>query len=140
MKSWFTRHVAPSKDLRIGPLEWRILELLWRRTEHASVRDLLPEFSDIAYTTIMTTLDRLYRKGVLARVKHGKAFYYTPQLTKPEFDSARAADALKVALAGDSASLTPLLSFFVDAVSERDDALLDELEALVKARRAGLED
>ena len=59
---------------RLGPLEWRVLEALWARTTIASVRDLQPEFPDIAYTTLMTTLDRLHRKGVLLREKNGRAF------------------------------------------------------------------
>ncbi len=121
---------------RLGPLERRVLEALWARTGPASVRDLQPEFCEIAYTTLMTTLDRLHRKGVLARTKTGRAFFYTPRLTRPEYNSVRAADAFKVALEGGGAALTPLLSFFVEAVGERDEELLDELAALVRARRA----
>jgi predicted transcriptional regulator len=124
---------------RLGPLERRVLDALWARTDPASVRDLQPEFREIAYTTLMTTLDRLHRKGMLGRTKQGRAFFYQPRLTRPEYDSVRAADALKVALEGDGASLVPLLSFFVDAVGDRDQELLDELEALVRARRAALE-
>ena len=139
MTSWLRSNPAPL-HARLGPLEWRVLEALWTRADAASVRDLQPDFSEIAYTTLMTTLDRLFRKRVLSRVKQGRAFLYRPLLTRPEFDSARAADALKVALAGDSRALTPLLSFFVDAVGDRNDALLDELEALVRARRAAIED
>ena len=139
MTSWLRSNSAPL-HARLGPLEWRVLEALWARADDASVRDLQPDFSEIAYTTLMTTLDRLYRKKVLSRIKQGRAFLYRPLLTRPEFDSARAADALKVALAGDSHALTPLLSFFVDAVGDRNDALLDELEALVRARRAAVED
>jgi predicted transcriptional regulator len=122
-----------------GPLEWRVLEALWARDKAASVRDLQPEFTDIAYTTLMTTLDRLHRKGVLDRSKRGRAFFYIPQLTRPEFESARAATALRLALAQDETALRPLLSFFVDAVGDRDRELLDELEALVRARRAEFE-
>lgn len=87
----------------------------------------------------MTTMDRLFRKGVLDRTKQGRAFIYAPRLTRPEFESARATDALRVALDGNSADLSPLLSFFVQAVGDRDRELLDELEALVKARRAEIE-
>ena len=87
----------------------------------------------------MTTLDRLHRKGVLGRRKRGRAFYYEPRLSRPEFESARALDALKVALEGDDAAVGPLMSFFVDAVSDRDRELLDELEALVRARRAQMQ-
>ena len=140
MTPWLARlrSSAVTAD-RLGPLEWRVLEALWTRAVSASVRDLQPDFSEIAYTTLMTTLDRLYRKGVLERTKQGRAFFYVPRLTRQEFESARAADALKAALAGDSAELGPLLSFFVQAVSDRDHELLDELATLVRARRAALD-
>src|SRR5215831_9394676 len=92
---------------RLGPLERRVLEALWSRSDPASVRDLQPEFREIAYTTLMTTLDRLHRKGILDRTKQGRAFFYQPRLTRPQFDSVRAVDALKVALEGDGAALGP---------------------------------
>ncbi|HEX7778752.1 MAG TPA: BlaI/MecI/CopY family transcriptional regulator, partial [Vicinamibacterales bacterium] len=65
MASWFARSIDSSDETgRLGPLEWRVLEALWSRTTLASVRDLQPDFPEIAYTTLMTTLDRLYRKSV----------------------------------------------------------------------------
>lgn len=140
MTNWFTRfNDSPQAADRFGPLEWKVLETLWQATSEASVRDLQPQFPDIAYTTLMTTLDRLYRKGVLSRTKQGRAFFYSPRLSKPEFESARVASALRVALKGDDAALGPLMSYFVEAVSNRDHDLLDELEALVHARRAEIE-
>ena len=65
-----------------GALELRVLEALWRRGADASVRDLMPEFPQAAYTTLMTTLDRLHRKGVLERRKDGRAFHYRPLSTR----------------------------------------------------------
>jgi predicted transcriptional regulator len=105
----------------------------------ASVRDLQPVFMEIAYTTLMTTLDRLHRKGALDRIKRGRAFYYGTRFTRQELESARAASALRVALEGEGRAIVPLLSFFVDAVTDRDHELLDELESLVRARRAELD-
>jgi predicted transcriptional regulator len=137
MASWFSRLTAHGQAL--GPLEWRVLESLWHRDELRSVRDLQPDFPGVAYTTLLTTLDRLHRKGVLARVKQGRAFYYQPALTRAEFESARVADVLRVALEGDGAALGPLLSCLVRTVGERDEALLDELESLARARRTELE-
>jgi predicted transcriptional regulator len=140
MTSWFARIADSQSDpKRFGPLEWRVLEALWRRTDAASVRDLQPGFPDIAYTTLMTTLDRLFRKGALARIKQGRAFFYQTKFTRPELESARAASALRVAIEGKDAAITPLMSFFVTAVGDRDHELLDELEAMVRARRAELE-
>jgi predicted transcriptional regulator len=123
----------------LGPLEWRVLEALWAREGVLSVRDLQPEFPDIAYTTLMTTLDRLHRKRLLERVKQGRAFFYSPRFSRAQYDSARAAAALRTALSADETSLTPLLSFFVEAVSERNDGLLDTLDSLVRARRDELD-
>lgn len=140
MHSWFSRlNASTSAAARFGPLEWKVLEAMWQTPGEASVRDLQPHFPDIAYTTLMTTLDRLYRKGVLARTKQGRAFFYSQRLTRSEFESARVASALRVALKRDDAALGPLMSYFVEAVSDRDHDLLDELEALVRARRAEIE-
>jgi predicted transcriptional regulator len=133
------RDASPSNGL-LGPLEWRVLESLWSRESAVSVRELTPTFPEIAYTTLMTTLDRLHRKGVLTRTKQGRAFFYQPALTRPAFESARAATALRAALEGGGATLAPLLSCFVDAVGDRDRAMLDELAVLVKARLAELKD
>jgi predicted transcriptional regulator len=94
---------------RLGPLERKVLEALWSRGTEASVRDLQPDFPDTAYTTLMTTLDRLHRQGPLVRLKRGRAFYYRPRLNRLEFDSARAADALCGALETKGASLAAAL-------------------------------
>jgi predicted transcriptional regulator len=140
MTAWLNRFKEPAAiAARLGPLEWRVLEALWARPNTACVRDLQPTFPDTAYTTLMTTLDRLHRKGVLGRTKQGRAFFYEPHLTRPEFESARAAAALQVAFESDASALSPLLSYFVRAVSDRDLELLDELEALVRARREEIE-
>lgn len=117
----------PSSPLEtaFGPLENRVLEALWARDTAACVRDLQPQFPQVAYTTLMTTLDRLYRKGALTRHKDGRAFYYRPTATRPELVSQIA---------------RPIISMFVENIGQRDRALLDELEALVRERRAKLEE
>lgn len=112
-----------------------MLDALWARTSPACVRDLQPAFPQVAYTTLMTTLDRLFRKGVLARHKRGRAFHYHPLFTQAELQSRLAGSAFASLLPGESSDVRPILSMFVDAVGERDRALLDELESLVRARR-----
>ena len=119
----------------LGPLEKRVLEALWTQRQAACVRDLHPVFPAIAYTTLMTTLDRLFRKGLLERVKRGRAFYYNPRLNAAELEAALAADALRQALARDVSALGPFLSVLVNVIGDRDKRLLDELESLVRARR-----
>ena len=86
----------------------------------------------------MTTLDRLFRKGTLSREKNGRAFYYRPKASQQELISELAGSTFATLLPGDIASVRPILSMFVDSVSDRDHALLDELEKLVRARREEL--
>lgn len=121
-----------------GPLEIRVLEALWARGTAAAVRDLQPQFPGVAYTTLMTTLDRLFRKGTLSRFKDGRAFFYQPRVTADELMSELAGSALSTLLPGNTAAMRPILSMFVDTVEQHDRALLDELEALVRARQEAL--
>ncbi len=121
-----------------GALELRVLDALWRRGGEVAVRDLQPEFPRAAYTTLMTTMDRLHRKGVLERRKIGRAFVYRPISCRQALESALVARALQPLLQGVSAH--PILSFFVEEVSRRDHRLLDELERLVREKRRKQED
>jgi predicted transcriptional regulator len=117
-----------------GPLEVRVLEALWRRRS-SSVRDLQADFPDTAYTTLMTTLDRLHRKGVLDRVKEGRAFVYEPRFTPDELQSGLVEQVLDLLVGRDRRSMQPVLSCFVETVGARAAALLDELERLVREKR-----
>lgn len=127
-------------ETAFGPLEIRVLDTLWQLKAPSCVRDMQPQFPGVAYTTLMTTLDRLYRKGTLSRQKSGRAFYYQPKLSQPQLLSQLAGSTLATLLPGDAASMRPILSMFVDTVGERDRGLLDELEQLVRARRDELKD
>lgn len=115
-----------------GTLELRVLEALWRRGD-ATVRDLCEDFPAAAYTTLMTTMERLHKKGVLLRDKQGRAFIYRPANSRAEMESGFVTRALQPLLSGDSAH--PVLSSFVDEVSRHDERLLDELERLVRRKR-----
>jgi predicted transcriptional regulator len=68
------------------PLELQCLAALWSLGEAnvQAVRDLLAPAKPLAYTTVMTMLDRLTRKEVLSRRKVGRSFVYTPEVTKDE--------------------------------------------------------
>jgi predicted transcriptional regulator len=120
-----------------GTLELRVLEALWRREAEASVRDILPDFPNAAYTTLMTTLDRLHRKGVLERRKDGRAFLYRPVNSRQQLESGLVTRALQPLLQGSDPR--PILSCFVEEVSRQDERLLDELERLVRAKRRSQE-
>lgn len=112
-----------------------MLETLWQRDGAQSVRDLHADFEGVAYTTLMTTLDRLHRKGVLDREKAGRAFVYRPRRTREQLLSELAADALEAVFGHRAARLKPILSFFVETVSREDQASVAALERLIAARR-----
>jgi predicted transcriptional regulator len=124
----------------LGPLEHRVMEVLWRRNE-ANVRDVHEEFGvGVAYTTVMTTLDRLYKKGLLTRWKVGRAFHYAPAATREESRRSLTAELLERLLDQHGHEPLPLLSNLVEAVGDADQQLLDELERLVQAKRDRLRD
>jgi len=116
-----------------GTLELRVLEALWRKGTEASVRDVLDAFPQAAYTTVMTTMERLHRKGVLERRKDGRAFLYRPISSRDEMERGLVTRALEPLLRGGQAQ--PILSCLVDQVSRHDEKLLDELERLVREKR-----
>jgi predicted transcriptional regulator len=123
-----------------GTLELRVLEALWQAGSPATVRDLAPLFDGVAYTTLMTTMDRLHRKGVLLRDKSGRRYSYRPRCSRQALLQDLAGDALAAILGSRGAELRPVVSFFVDAVQREDRDVLDALDALVRERRAAMED
>ena len=125
------------KDLGLGPLEQRVLELLWQRAGPHSVREVQAALAGSrAYTTVMTTLDRLYKKGMLERAREGRAYRYAARSTRATFAAGLLRRALDRLLGRDS--VRPLLSTLVDAVGERDRELLPELERLVREKERSL--
>jgi predicted transcriptional regulator len=134
---WWRASRHPLKHA-LGHLEAEVMEVLWRRGEIA-VRDAQRELSrPIAYTTVMTTLDRLYKKGIVSRRREGRAFLYTAAYARHEMEVTVTSDLVSDLLADDAAAATPLLSNLVDVVADRDGRLLDELERLVRDKREQL--
>ncbi len=124
---------------QLGPLEERLLEALWERG-HATVRDLLNgdgACQDLAYTTVMTTLDRLFKKKLLSREAEGRAFRYTPRVTREELHREVAGEAFRQLMDASPASSLPL-SYLVEILTERDTQLLDDLREVVEAKRRAL--
>jgi predicted transcriptional regulator len=101
------------------------------------VRHVLAAFPQLAYTTVMTTLDRLYRKGLLIRRRRGRAFVYEPRCSHEQLLKERVSDQITHLLAA-SGARSAILSTLVSCVGRKDAALLDELDALVQAERARL--
>ena len=121
----------------LGPLEERLLEALWR-AGHATVRDLVADScEDLAYTTVMTTLDRLYKKGLLSREAEGRAFRYAPSVSREQMHREVAGEAVRQMLDASPAASLPL-SYLVEILTERDSQLLDELRQVVENKRREL--
>lgn len=119
----------------LGTLERQTLNEVWQQKE-VSVRQLELSFGEtIAYTTIMTTLDRLYKKGFLVRRKSGRAFLYSARFSPEELERGLAEDVISGLLDTVTERVEPVLACIVDAVSERDRDLLDDLERLVQEKR-----
>ena len=122
----------------LGPLEVLVMETLWRRGE-SNVRDVADCLErPLAYTTVMTTLDRLYKKGLLDRRKAHRAFYYAPRHSRSEWEQKRAGDLVVGFLSSPEPSRDLLISCLVEAVGQHDEALLDELERKIRLRRKEL--
>ena len=117
----------------LGELETAVMEVLWRAPGQTvnQVEEQLRQRRGSAHTTVLTTLDRLHRKGYLLREKQGKAFVYTPRYTREEFERIMTLEVLG-AIIGQSAETA--LSTFVDLISN-DPVALDKLEAKIREKR-----
>ncbi len=123
----------------LGALEREVMSVCWAQPE-TTVREVCARLSSgVAYTTVMTTMDRLFKKGLLTRRKLGRAFVYSPTVTQDELEGAVANELVHNLLRRDRGEPLPILSSLVDAVSERDRALLDELERLVRQKRRAID-
>jgi predicted transcriptional regulator len=126
-----------SPSTRLGPLEQELLSALWMRGS-ATVREMLDAGGiNLAYTTVMTTLDRLYKKQLLNRSAEGRAFRYFPRYTQEELEKAAVGEAIRQLLGSGETAVLPL-SYLVEAVSEHDAGLLDDLQRLLDEKRREL--
>ncbi|MDX2033074.1 MAG: BlaI/MecI/CopY family transcriptional regulator [Blastocatellia bacterium] len=122
----------------LGPLEQRVMRLVWR-TGEVSVRDVYQQLGEtLAYTTLMTTLDRLHKKGLLERRKEGRAFFYASRVSPKEFERSITRSLIDRLLGRGALGVEPVLACIVDAVSDRDRELLNELDHLIKEKRREL--
>jgi predicted transcriptional regulator len=116
-----------------GELEAVIMDRIWSRGPEppTTVREVFNELSaerDIAYTTVMSTMDNLHTKGWLARERDGKAYLYWPTLSREEHSARLMRDALD---GGGRPEL--VLHHFVEQIGVEESARLhDALRRLAK--------
>jgi len=120
-------------DQVLGELESQVMNLVWDNPG-ATAREVHLWLSErnLAYTTIVTILDRLHVKGLVAREKVGRPFTYTAAVNREDFEAQLTRDVLVGLFKDDS---RPILNTFVDLVSTKPE-LLDELERLIRKRKA----
>lgn len=102
----------------LGELEARVLELLWDTGGWMTTRDVMGVLDgerDLAYTTVMTILVKLWKKGLVERTRDGRAYAYHPQLTREEWTARRMGELLAVA-----ENRAEALSHFVSGIDQRD--------------------
>jgi predicted transcriptional regulator len=129
---------ASDRQVMLGPLELEVMDVLWNSGAR-NVREVVKRMRrELAYTTVMTTMDRLYKKGLLARELDERAFIYSPKLTRQEWNRRRAGEMMAGFLSGPEESRHLLLSCLVDAVGSHDSQLLDELETKIQRKREEL--
>ena len=113
------------------------MKIVWER-DRSTVRDVyetLLERRKVAYTTVMTTLDRLFKKGLLQRHNTDRAFFYSPRLSRQEWERQTASEFVAGFLAGPPSSRQLMISGLLDAVGQHDAALLEELEKKIQSKR-----
>ena len=133
--------IRPEQDgLRTSlfDLEAEIMEVVWEggwdEFPVSDVHAILEGQREIAYTTVMTTVSRLHDKGLLTRTRQGRRYLYRPVMSRSGFIEAMTREVL--------GSLPPVgqeaaVALLVERVAEADEAELDRLEALIRARRRG---
>jgi predicted transcriptional regulator len=117
----------------LGELELAVLKSLWQTgaAPAKSVHRRIGTRRSISLNTIQSTLERLYRKGLLARRKVSHAYHYEPAVERGAL-AARMVDQILGSLAGDRADM---LAAFVDLVERTDSEELARLERMIAARR-----
>lgn len=129
--------IRVSKDrkgagLTLGKLEYAVFEACCKIGK-ATVREIMEMLGmDYAYTTVMTTCDRLAKKGVLGRIKCGKSFVYHPIAPREEMDNQATCNVLE-SLIG---SMTePVVANFLDMLEKSGKGKLDLIERMIKERK-----
>ncbi|GAA3550790.1 BlaI/MecI/CopY family transcriptional regulator [Amycolatopsis ultiminotia] len=116
-----------------GDLEAVIMDRVWRRggtmTVRAVFEDLLQE-REIAYTTVMSTMDNLHGKGWLSRERRGKAFVYWATLSRDEYSARLMRDALDAG--GDPGAV---LTHLVEQLTDQESTELGQALRRLKRTR-----
>lgn len=118
----------------LGPLEQEVMDVVWSLAD-ATVRDVHDELASrrqIAYTTVMTTMSRLARKGLLDRDTSGIAHRYRPAVSRDIYGRSTAGRVLSWLF---ERYPEPAASYLADVMGDTDEVTLEELRRAVERRR-----
>jgi predicted transcriptional regulator len=120
---------------RLGELEIQVLECLWRKDSltASEAHAILGKRRGISPNTVQSTLERLYRKGILGREKEQRAYRYIPKIPRENLLADLFAD-LAARLGGHGPAAT--LAAFIDTAERLDVSALAELERLIEQRKS----
>jgi predicted transcriptional regulator len=126
---------SASLETLLGPLEQDVMDVVWRLRD-TTVRDVHAELAssrEIAYTTVMTTMARLARKGILLRDTADLAHRYRPVVSRDQYARGAVGDVLSWLL---ERYPEPAVAYLADVVEELDAVTLEQLRDAVARRRA----
>ncbi len=127
-----------TRGVVLGRLETQVMECLWQGAEAVSVRDVAERLGGPwAYTTLMTTLDRLFKKGLASREPRGRAFAYRARLSRVDLGTQALRTAVSSIQAG-SGGPDLALAALVDAIESHDPEWLDSLDRMVREKKRAL--
>ena len=122
----------------LGELELGVLEALWNapHLDAKAICDAMPQFRKPNLSTMQSTLERLYRKGLVDRDKQGHAYHYFATVSRANLLGRMMGDVIHLLHDG---RLETILSSFVNVAADMDEASLAELEALIATKKLELE-
>ena len=131
----FKRKTQVNALPQLGELELSVMEALWLAPRQGArgLHQALPDAQRSSLSTVQSTLERLYRKGLLERTKQSHAYIYSPKVQRSELLGRLIGGVIKQLHNG---SLEPILSSFVDFADRIDESTLDQLEELIHERRS----
>lgn len=128
------RQAKTKKTPQLGDLEADVMSVVWERGEVTvqEVKDALEPTRPLAYTTIMTVMNRLAEKGFLKRSKDGRAYVYSPAASQEKLAGSMLRSLVRRLFGGQAHRAIAHLLETEEAVDETE---LEHLEKLIRAKR-----
>ena len=127
---------VPNAFPGLGPLESKVMAVIWA-SPTATVREVhsaLNERRSVAYTTVMTTMDRLHHKGLLTRRREGTAYRYSPKIDRHGWLARWTRSVIDRLLPTLDATS---VAYFVEEARKMNPELISELRRMIEERRRG---